>query len=86
MRHAYHHPAPQLDQAERGFSFRNSGPLDMRMDPQAGLSARQWLFQASADDIESVLRDFGEERQARAVAQAIKAQCDADPGSALQST
>ncbi|NDH31147.1 MAG: 16S rRNA (cytosine(1402)-N(4))-methyltransferase RsmH [Betaproteobacteria bacterium] len=78
--------SPQLDQAERGFSFRNSGPLDMRMDPQAGLSARQWLFQASADDIESVLRDFGEERQARAVAQAIKAQCDADPGSALQST
>jgi 16S rRNA (cytosine1402-N4)-methyltransferase len=78
--------SPQLDQAERGFSFRLDGPLDMRMNPQEGLSARQWLREASSGEIEAVLRDFGDERQARAIAQAIKARFDTEGEAALQTT
>ncbi len=63
--------SPQLDEAARGFSFRAAGPLDMRMDPTRGISAAQWLAHASVDDIARVLRNFGEERFARRVAQAI---------------
>ncbi|MFT5174222.1 MAG: 16S rRNA (cytosine1402-N4)-methyltransferase [Gammaproteobacteria bacterium] len=60
--------SPQIDTAERGFSFRHDGPLDMRMDPQHGVSAADWLARARADEIAVVLRDFGEERYARRIA------------------
>lgn len=63
--------SPQLDEAERGFSFLRDGPLDMRMNPQAGLSAAEWLSRASASEIATVLRDFGEERFAKRIAAAI---------------
>jgi 16S rRNA (cytosine1402-N4)-methyltransferase len=63
--------SPQLDDAARGFSFRAAGPLDMRMDPTRGTSAAQWLAHATVEDVARVLRDFGEERFARRVAQAI---------------
>ncbi|MGV6929324.1 16S rRNA (cytosine(1402)-N(4))-methyltransferase RsmH [Yersinia pestis] len=59
--------SPQLDDAERGFSFMRDGPLDMRMDPSRGLSAAEWLMKASADDIAWVLKTFGEERLAKAI-------------------
>lgn len=63
--------SPQLDQAERGFSFQNDGPLDMRMDPQNGISAAQWLAKAEADEIFRVIRQYGEERFARRIARAV---------------
>ena len=65
--------SPQIDEAERGFSFRHDGPLDMRMDPTRGVSAADWLNAASADDIERVIRDHGEERFAFQIAQAVVA-------------
>ncbi|MGP7734510.1 MULTISPECIES: 16S rRNA (cytosine(1402)-N(4))-methyltransferase RsmH [Oceanimonas] len=63
--------SPQLDEAERGFSFQKDGPLDMRMDPTSGQSAADWLNHADADDIAWVLKTFGEERHARKIARAI---------------
>ena len=63
--------SPQLDQAERGFSFLRPGPLDMRMDPHTGLSAGQWLNSAEESDISRVLKIYGEERLHRRIAQAI---------------
>ncbi len=63
----------QLDEAERGFSFRGDGPLDMRMDPETGTSARHWLAKAPERDISRVIKDFGEERYARRIARAIVA-------------
>ncbi|WON77678.1 16S rRNA (cytosine(1402)-N(4))-methyltransferase RsmH [Serratia sp. UGAL515B_01] len=63
--------SPQLDDAERGFSFMRDGPLDMRMDPSSGQSASQWLMKAEADDIAWVLKTFGEERFAKRIARAI---------------
>ena len=63
--------SPQLDQPERGFSFLNDGPLDMRMDPGAGMSAAEWLASASEREIERVLRELGEERAARRIARAV---------------
>lgn len=63
--------SPQLDDAERGFSFLKDGPLDMRMDPEHGQSAAQWLAQADEAEIARVLREYGEERFARRIAQAI---------------
>ncbi|PKF51432.1 16S rRNA (cytosine(1402)-N(4))-methyltransferase RsmH [Enterovibrio nigricans] len=63
--------SPQLDDAERGFSFMRDGPLDMRMDPTSGVSAAQWLQEADADDIAWVLKVFGEERFAKRIARAI---------------
>lgn len=63
--------SPQLDDAERGFSFRHDGPLDMRMDPQAGLSVRELLQQASEKEIEEVLRNYGEERFAKKISRAV---------------
>ncbi len=63
--------SPQLDDAARGFSFLRDGPLDMRMNPGEGQSAAEWLSEAGAREISQVLRDFGEEGAARAIAQAI---------------
>jgi 16S rRNA (cytosine1402-N4)-methyltransferase len=63
--------SPQLDRAERGFSFRNAGPLDMRMDPTRGETAAEYLRRATAEELEAVLRDFGEERYARRIAGSI---------------
>ena len=63
--------SPQLDDASRGFSFQNDGPLDMRMDPSRGVSAADWLQTATEAEIISVLRDYGEERFAKRIARAI---------------
>lgn len=63
--------SPQLDEAERGFSFMKDGPLDMRMDTTKGLSAAEWLAQVSVDDLAWVLKEFGEERFAKRIAQAV---------------
>ena len=65
--------SPQLDVAERGFSFGRDGPLDMRMDPDSGESAAQWLARADADEIANVLWQYGEERMSRRIARAIVA-------------
>lgn len=63
--------SPQLDVAERGFSFMNDGPLDMRMDQSSGQSAADWLAVADEADIASVLKEYGEERFAKRIARAI---------------
>ncbi|QPB42155.1 16S rRNA (cytosine(1402)-N(4))-methyltransferase RsmH [Rodentibacter haemolyticus] len=63
--------SPQLDEAERGFSFMKDGPLDMRMDTTQGVSAEEWLKQVSVDDLTWVLKTFGEERFAKRIATAI---------------
>ncbi len=63
--------SPQLDEAERGFSFRLNGPLDMRMNPQQGRSAAEWLAEAEEKEIEEVVRIYGEERFARQIAHTI---------------
>ncbi|KQY49751.1 16S rRNA (cytosine(1402)-N(4))-methyltransferase RsmH [Lysobacter sp. Root494] len=63
--------SPQLDVAERGFSFGKDGPLDMRMDPESGESAAQWLSHASDKEIADVLWTYGEERMSRRIARAI---------------
>lgn len=63
--------SPQLDDAERGFSFMRDGPLDMRMDTTKGLSAAEWLDQVSIEDLTWVLKEFGEERFAKRIATAI---------------
>jgi 16S rRNA (cytosine1402-N4)-methyltransferase len=65
--------SPQLDVAERGFSFGKDGPLDMRMDPEAGPSAAEWLAQADDREIADVLWTYGEERMSRRIARAIVA-------------
>ena len=65
--------SPQLDDAQRGFSFRADGPLDMRMDPTHGEPVAAWLARAGVDEIRQVIATFGEERFARRVAQAIVA-------------
>lgn len=65
--------SPQLDVAGRGFSFGKDGPLDMRMDPDNGQSAAQWLAQATDREIADVLWTYGEERQSRRIARAIVA-------------
>lgn len=63
----------QLDDPERGFSFRADGPLDMRMDPAATLSASTLVNESSAAELERILRDYGEERWARRIAQFVVA-------------
>lgn len=65
--------SPQLDDPERGFSFLHDGPLDMRMDPNRGVSAAEWLAVADADEIATVLKEYGEERYAKRMARAIVA-------------
>lgn len=63
--------SPQLDVADRGFSFLRDGPLDMRMNPTHGQSASDWLARCSADECANVLKDYGEERYAKRIANAI---------------
>jgi 16S rRNA (cytosine1402-N4)-methyltransferase len=63
--------SPQLDEPERGFSFRHDGPLDMRMDPTQGMSAADWLAGAEEQQIRGVIHDYGEERFAKQIAAAI---------------
>ena len=63
--------SPQLDVAERGFSFRNDGPLDMRMDNLSGQSAADWLAHASEKEITDVLWEYGEEKLSRKIARTI---------------
>jgi len=63
--------SPQLDEAERGFSFRREGPLDMRMDTIQGMSAAEWLNVAKEKDIAYVLKTYGEERFSKRIARAI---------------
>ncbi|MCG6900815.1 MAG: 16S rRNA (cytosine(1402)-N(4))-methyltransferase RsmH [Gammaproteobacteria bacterium] len=75
--------SPQLDDASRGFSFSEDGPLDMRMDPAQGLSAAQWLQEADEQEISRVLKTYGEERFSRRIARAIIA---ARSTQALQTT
>jgi len=65
--------SPQIDNPARGFSFRNDGPLDMRMDPTRGQSVREWLQEAELQQIAEVIRDYGEERFAFPIAKAIVA-------------
>lgn len=63
--------SPQLDDAERGFSFMRDGPLDMRMDPSQGESAAQWLMRAAEEDIAFVIKTYGEEKFGKRIARAI---------------
>jgi 16S rRNA (cytosine1402-N4)-methyltransferase len=63
--------SPQLDDAERGFSFMQDGPLDMRMDTTRGMSAAEWIAQVKETELADVLHTFGEERFARRIARAI---------------
>jgi 16S rRNA (cytosine1402-N4)-methyltransferase len=65
--------SPQIDNPARGFSFRSDGPLDMRMDPTRGQSAAQWLATAPVEQMAEVIRDYGEERFAVAIAKAVAA-------------
>ena len=63
--------SPQLDDPERGFSFLNDGPLDMRMNPDQGISAAEWIASAPEEDIARVFKDYGEERFAKRMARAV---------------
>ena len=63
--------SPQLDEAERGFSFRSDGPLDMRMDPESATSAAEWISSATEREIRIVLFEYGEEKFAVRIAKAI---------------
>ncbi|MGZ5011725.1 MAG: 16S rRNA (cytosine(1402)-N(4))-methyltransferase RsmH [Methylobacter sp.] len=63
--------SPQLDNPERGFSFLRDGPLDMRMDGNAGVTAEQWLASVAEDQLVKVLFEYGEERFARRIAHAV---------------
>ena len=63
--------SPQLDDPSRGFSFMRSGPLDMRMDPESGESAASWLNRVDLADLIKVLRELGDEKNARSIAKSI---------------
>ena len=71
--------SPQIDQAERGFSFQQDGPLDMRMDNQTGQSAADWLATAGLDEMRTVFWRYGEEKNARRIAQRIIESRDESP-------
>ncbi|MDQ2963925.1 MAG: 16S rRNA (cytosine(1402)-N(4))-methyltransferase RsmH [Pseudomonadota bacterium] len=65
--------SPQIDDADRGFSLRADGPLDMRMDPTRGSSAAEWLAAVAEGELREVIADYGEERFAQQIARAIVA-------------
>lgn len=71
--------SPQLDVAERGFSFMKDGPLDMRMDSTQGESAAQWLSHVEERELTKILRDYGEEKFARKIANEIVTQREETP-------
>ncbi|MEH3022789.1 MAG: 16S rRNA (cytosine(1402)-N(4))-methyltransferase RsmH [Pseudomonas oryzihabitans] len=71
--------SPQLDDPERGFSFMQDGPLDMRMDPSRGQSAAAWIATAAEADIAQVFKEFGEERFAKRMARAVVQRRDVQP-------
>ena len=71
--------SPQLDDASRGFSFSEDGPLDMRMDPSSGISASRWLETAAESEISRVLKTYGEERFSRRIARSIVETRHEDP-------
>lgn len=66
--------SPQLDEAERGFSFMNDGPLDMRMDTTRGVTAEQWIAETSEEDMVWAFKTYGEERYAKRIVRAIIAE------------
>ena len=71
--------SPQLDDARRGFSFRTDGSLDMRMNPQAGESAADWIRRAEENEIARVIREYGEERFAKRIARVIVSEREIEP-------
>ena len=71
--------SPQVDEADRGFSFSRAGPLDMRMDPDSGQPASEWIHKASEKEIAEVIRRYGEERYARRIARRIVAEREQAP-------
>lgn len=71
--------SPQLDDAGRGFSFMNDGPLDMRMDSSRGLSAADWLRRVEESELVRVLREYGEEKFAKRIAAAIVREREVEP-------
>jgi 16S rRNA (cytosine1402-N4)-methyltransferase len=71
--------SPQLDEAERGFSFLRDGPLDMRMDPGAGTSAAGWLASVDEKELRRTLKIYGEEKSAARIARAIVAARETNP-------
>ncbi len=71
--------SPQLDEAARGFSFMREGDLDMRMDPNSGISAKDWLASAGVDDIADVIKRFGEEKLGKKIANAIALKREEQP-------
>jgi 16S rRNA (cytosine1402-N4)-methyltransferase len=71
--------SPQLDDPERGFSFLNDGPLDMRMDPSRGISAAQFIATAPAEEIARVFKEYGEERFAKRMANAVVQRREVQP-------
>ena len=71
--------SPQLDDAARGFSFMHDGPLDMRMNPDAGVSAAQFIATASEEEIARVFKEYGEERFAKRMARAVVQRRDEQP-------
>ena len=71
--------SPQLDEAGRGFSFLRDGPLDMRMDPDTGISAADWLARVDEKELKRVLKTYGEERSAARIARAIVSARDEAP-------
>lgn len=78
--------SPQLDDADRGFSFMKDGPLDMRMDPTSGIPVSQWLQDADVEDITWVIREFGEDKHAWRIAKGIVAYRDNEENELLTRT
>lgn len=75
--------SPQLDHKERGFSFRDDGPLDMRMDQSSGQTAKEFIAGLDAEELANVIYQYGEERRSRPIARSIK---DAEAAGRLETT